>query len=124
MDDARSRHLMYQLVIVSNEPPEENRRRDCSSAAGRDTITKKNIRVRVSMFIRSKPEQILASFVEPGQLEKFWLLKADAPLRIGLAVKWKFLVEGAEDAVTATVMDVGKKLAWTWSDGSTVTIDF
>lgn len=84
----------------------------------------KNVRARVSLFIQSPPERIFASFVEPDHLTKFWLSKASAPLQIGEAVHWNFLVEGAEDEATATVMDEGKRLAWTWSDGSKVSIDF
>ena len=82
------------------------------------------IRARVSMFIQASPEQVYAAFVEPAQLTKFWLSDAAGPLRIGEAVHWKFLVEGAEVDTTATVMELGNALEWRWSDGTDVAIAF
>lgn len=37
---------------------------------------------------------------------------------------WNFLVDGAEIDATATVMEEGCRLAWDWSDGTKVSIDF
>ena len=76
------------------------------------------------MFIEAPPELVYDAFVEPDQLTKFWLSKAEGPLAIGQAVHWNFLVEGAEADTVATSMERGKRLAWTWKDDSKVQIDF
>jgi uncharacterized protein YndB with AHSA1/START domain len=85
---------------------------------------KRKVRARVTMFIQAPPEKVYAAFVEPEQLTKFWLSKASGPLRMGAAVHWNFMVEGAEIDTTATAMEKGRKLAWDWSDDSKVSIDF
>jgi uncharacterized protein YndB with AHSA1/START domain len=85
---------------------------------------KRKVRARVTMFIQAPPEKVYAAFVEPEQLTKFWLSKASGPLRMGAAVHWNFMVEGAEIDTTATAMEKGRKLAWDWSDQCKVSIDF
>lgn len=82
------------------------------------------IQARVTMLIQAQPEDVYAAFVEPDQLTRFWLSKASGPLRIGKTVHWSFLVEGAKTDTTATTMEPGQKLAWDWSDGNKVSIDF
>ena len=84
----------------------------------------REVRARVTMLIQDSPENVYAAFVDPKQLTKFWLSKASGPLRIGTAVHWKFMVEGAEVDTTATAMEEGERLAWDWSDGSKVSIEF
>lgn len=81
-------------------------------------------KARVSMFIQASPERVYRAFVEPHELVRFWLSRADAPLALGKTVHWNFLVEGAEVDTTAKAMDVGRRLAWDWSDGTSVSIDF
>lgn len=83
----------------------------------------KDVQARVTMFIQAPPEEVYAAFIEPQQLTKFWLSKVSGPLNLGKAVHWNFMVEGAEIDATATKMEPGKKLAWKWSDKSTVSID-
>jgi uncharacterized protein YndB with AHSA1/START domain len=82
------------------------------------------IHARVTMLIQAQPEDVYAAFVEPDQLTRFWLSKVSGPLRIGKTVHWSFMVEGAKIDTTATTMEPGKKLAWDWSDGNKVSIDF
>ena len=84
----------------------------------------RSIHARVTMLIQAQPEDVYAAFVEPDQLTRFWLSKASGPLRIGKTVHWSFMVEGAKIDTTATTMEPGQKLAWDWSDGNTVSIDF
>lgn len=81
------------------------------------------VKARVSMFIQAPPDRVYDAFVEPDQITKFWLSKASGPLRVGLAVHWNVMVEGAEIEATATEMDKGRRLAWDWSDHSKVSID-
>ena len=81
-------------------------------------------RARVTMFIEAAPDKVYLAFVEPEKITKFWLRKASAPLQLGKTVHWNFLVDGAECDTTATVMDEDRSLAWDWSDGTKVSIDF
>lgn len=81
-------------------------------------------RARVTMFIEAQPEKVYAAFVKPDQLTKFWLSKSDARLQLATPVHWSFLVDGAEIDTTATVMEEGRRLAWNWSDGTKVSVDF
>jgi uncharacterized protein YndB with AHSA1/START domain len=82
------------------------------------------VSARVTMFIQASPQNVYAAFVEPEQLTKFWLSKAGGPLRLGAAVHWNFMIDGAEIDTTATAMEEGKRLAWDWSDGTKVLIEF
>lgn len=81
-------------------------------------------RARVSMFIDARPNEVYDAFVEPDKLTEFWLSNAAAPLAVGQPVHWNFLVEGAKSETTATTMEPGRRLAWDWSDGTEVSIDF
>jgi uncharacterized protein YndB with AHSA1/START domain len=83
-----------------------------------------HVRAKVTMLIQAPPEKVYMAFVEPQQLTQFWLSKASGPLRVGTTVHWNFWVEGAEVSTTATIMDIGRKLSWDWSDKSKVSIDF
>lgn len=83
-----------------------------------------DLEAKVTMFIQAPPEEVYAAFVEPRVLTQFWLSTASAPLRLGVPVHWTFMVKGAEVDTTATTMKDGKTLAWDWSDGSAVVIDF
>ena len=76
------------------------------------------------MFIDAAPNQVYAAFVDPDKITNFWLSRAAAPLQLDTAVHWEFLLQGAEIDTTATVMDEGCRLAWDWSDGTKVSIDF
>lgn len=78
----------------------------------------------VSMLIRKPARECFDAFVEPRMLEKFWLKSASAPLAAGAVVRWEFLVEGAHDDVTVTAFRRDEHLAFRWSDGVDVTIDF
>ena len=78
-------------------------------------------KARVSLIVRAPPEAIVAAFIEPAQLTRFWLSAASGPLALGVAVRWEFLVPGAVAQTTATRLDP-RAIAWTWDDGSTVDI--
>lgn len=80
-----------------------------------------NTTARVSMIVRAPPASIIAAFVEPAQLTRFWLSAASGPLALGVAVRWEFLVPGAVAQTTATRLEP-EAIAWTWDDGSTVEI--
>jgi uncharacterized protein YndB with AHSA1/START domain len=84
----------------------------------------KNIRARVTMLIEAAPRKVYSAFVEPDQLMQFWLGNSSAPLELGKSVHWHFMVEGAEIHTTAKIMEEGCRLAWDWSDGTKVSIEF
>jgi uncharacterized protein YndB with AHSA1/START domain len=81
------------------------------------------IRAQVSMLIKASASRIYDAFIDPENLTKFWLSSASAPLRVGRAAHWEFMVKGAVDDVTATRLEAGTKISWRFSDGSTVEID-
>ncbi|MDB5663633.1 SRPBCC domain-containing protein [Cypionkella sp.] len=83
----------------------------------------KQPQVRVTMFVDVAPEDVYTAFTEPDWLCGFWLAQADGPLRVGQAVKWTFMVTGAEATVTARRMVPSHQIIWDWDDGSTVQID-
>ena len=78
---------------------------------------------RVSMLIKASPKQIYDAFVQPELLRQFWLHSADGELQLDRPARWTFLVQGAEDLVTALALEDARKVAWRWSDGSTVTVE-
>lgn len=75
------------------------------------------------MLIRAPRSAVYRAFVEPEGLTGFWLASSSGPLRLGAVVHWEFLVPGAAAETTATRLDADRTIAWSWSDGSTVTID-
>jgi uncharacterized protein YndB with AHSA1/START domain len=75
------------------------------------------------MLIKAARESIYECFVEPDRLTRFWLASASGPLSVGKTVDWAFLVAGATARAAATQLVPGTRVAWRWSDGSTVTID-
>ena len=83
----------------------------------------KSHRARVSMIIHAPPPDIVSAFVEPDRLTRFWLSSSSAPLAVGTAVHWKFMVPGAEIDTTATRLDESRGIGWKWPDGTTVDID-
>lgn len=81
------------------------------------------LRARVSMIIRAPAADIISAFVDPLKLAGFWLSSSSGPLAVGTVVHWQFMVPGAEVDTTATILVPERKLAWRWSDGTTVDID-
>lgn len=80
------------------------------------------IRARVSMLIEAPAADIYRAFIDPEWLIRFWLSHASGPLAEGQIVRWAFMVEGAADEVTVTQLEAGRRIAWRWSDGSTVAV--
>jgi uncharacterized protein YndB with AHSA1/START domain len=82
------------------------------------------IEARAEMLIRSSAQSCFDAFANPDTIVKFWLDKTSGPLAPGAVVIWQFMVPGAEDTVTVTDFSPPGHLALTWSDGSTVEMDF
>lgn len=79
---------------------------------------------RVEMLIRSSAPSCFDAFVNPDIIVKFWLDKTSGPLKPGATVTWHFMVPGAEDSVTVTELSSPARLAFDWSDGIHVAMDF
>jgi len=79
---------------------------------------------RAEMLIRSSAQSCFDAFVNPDTIVKFWLDKTSGPLKPGAAVTWQFMVPGAEDTVTVKEFSAPHRLAFDWSDGIHVAMDF
>ena len=86
-------------------------------------MTNNILRAHVSMIIRSSPQRIVAAFVAPDTLTRFWLSSSTAPLALGFTAIWEFMVSGAQVDTTATRLEPERGISWNWSDGTTVDID-
>lgn len=80
-------------------------------------------KARVSMIIQASGEDIISAFISPETLTQFWLFSSSAPLSVGVAVHWRFMVAGAEARTTATRIEPGRRVSWAWDDGSTVDVE-
>ncbi len=79
---------------------------------------------KVSQLINCVPEAAFDAFVDPGTLTRFWLESASAPLTEGGSATWHFLVPGAVDTLTVTELVRPRAIGLTWSDGSTLRLEF
>jgi len=79
---------------------------------------------RAEMLIRSSAQSCFDAFVNPDTIVKFWLDKTSGPLKPGATVKWTFMVPGAEETVTVTDFSSPSRLAFHWSDGIHVDMQF
>ncbi len=75
-----------------------------------------------AQLIRCPPAEVYRGFVEPDLLTKFWLSAASGPLELDATVHWSFMVEGAEVDTHATALEVAKRIAWEWPDGTSVEV--
>lgn len=74
---------------------------------------------QAELLIRRPAAEVYQAFVSPRQLSRFWLAKASAPLAVGKKVRWHFPVPGVSDAVTAKVLEPGRRIVVAWgSDGT------
>ena len=80
--------------------------------------------IECSILIRKPAWEIFRYFIEPSLLSKFWLSSADAPLAVGKAVRWSFMVPGAEAMTTATEIVPSQKISWRWGEASAVSLEF
>lgn len=79
---------------------------------------------KAEMLIRSSAQSCFDAFANPDTIVKFWLDKTSGPLKLGAKVTWHFMVPGAEDSVTVTEFSSPARLAFDWSDGIKVGLDF
>ncbi|HTE43398.1 MAG TPA: hypothetical protein VK629_21440, partial [Steroidobacteraceae bacterium] len=53
-----------------------------------------------------------------------WLKSASGPLANDTKVEWEFMVEGAHETVAVTEFSADRLIAFTWSDGIAVKLEF
>jgi uncharacterized protein YndB with AHSA1/START domain len=76
------------------------------------------------MLIRRPAAEVFDAFVDPGTITKFWLEATSGPLALGARVEWRFMVPGVTERVTVTGFQPPHRIAFDWSDGISVGIDF
>jgi uncharacterized protein YndB with AHSA1/START domain len=79
---------------------------------------------RVAIPIRRPRPEVFASFVDPSTITKFWLQSTSGPLSQGATVEWHFLVPGAVETVSVHEFEINRKIAFSWSEGVGVTLNF
>jgi uncharacterized protein YndB with AHSA1/START domain len=79
---------------------------------------------KAEMLIRRPVAEVFNAFVEPSTLTRFWLDGASGPLAKDARVQWRFMVPGAVETTTVTAFDQPRRIAFDWSDGVHVQLDF
>lgn len=79
---------------------------------------------RVSQLIHCTCADAFMAFADPTRITKFWLASASAPLALSARLEWEFMVPGARDMVTVTEFLPERSIAFTWSDGTGVALNF
>lgn len=79
---------------------------------------------KVALPIRRPASEVFSSFVDPPKLARFWLQSASAPLSMGATVEWRFMVPDAVETVTVHELQLDQRIAFSWSDGVRVCMDF
>jgi uncharacterized protein YndB with AHSA1/START domain len=75
-------------------------------------------RARVTMLIEASAKDVYDAFIEPEILSRFWLSRSSGPLRVGEAVVWDFMVDGASAQTIATRLHTHSHIEWQWPDGA------
>src|SRR5687767_11378598 len=79
---------------------------------------------RASQLINCQVGQAFDAFIDPAKITQFWLDSASAPLAQNAKVTWHFMVPGAVETATVDEFQPGKLIAFTWSDGLKVRLEF
>jgi uncharacterized protein YndB with AHSA1/START domain len=79
---------------------------------------------KAEMLIRRPIAEVFQAFVDPSTLTRFWLDGASGPLAKDARVQWRFMVPGAVETTTVTAFDEPQHIAFDWSDGIHVQLDF
>ena len=79
---------------------------------------------KAEMLIRRPVTEVFNAFVSPDTITKFWLEGTTGPLAKGAQVKWRFMVPGATETVNVTDFQEPHRIAFDWSDGISVAMDF
>ena len=84
----------------------------------------KNPIAKVSQLIRCPVTDAFDAFVDPGRITQFWLTATSAPLIEGADATWQFMVPGATERTRVTESKRPHRIAFDWSDGTSVRLDF
>jgi uncharacterized protein YndB with AHSA1/START domain len=79
---------------------------------------------RVSQLITCTTGQAFDAFVNPAKITQFWLASVSAPLSRNGTATWRFMVPGAVDTITVDELQPASLIALSWSDGSTLRLEF
>jgi uncharacterized protein YndB with AHSA1/START domain len=79
---------------------------------------------KATMLIRRPVAEVFDAFVDPGKITKFWLEATTGPLAKNAKVNWHFMVPGATEVVTVTAFDNQRRIAFDWSNGTSVDMNF
>ena len=77
-----------------------------------------------STLIHRPIADVFDAFVDPGTITKFWLADTTGPLAPDARVTWTFMVPGAKDDVTVVAFEKDRHIAFDWSDGISVNLNF
>lgn len=84
----------------------------------------KSLSVTVSQLVRRPVAEVFRAFVDPDKITQFWLQAASGPLAQDARVHWDFMVPGATERVSVTEFKPPCRIAFDWSDGINVSLDF
>lgn len=76
------------------------------------------------MLVRCPVAEVFDAFVSPARITRFWLEATTGPLAKDARVEWRFMVPGATEVVTVTGFDDQHRIAFDWSNGVSVSMDF
>lgn len=79
---------------------------------------------KASQLINCPIEEAFNAFVDPGKITQFWLASTSAPLSQNAKVTWHFLVPGAVETAVVDEFQPARLIAFTWSDGLKVRLEF
>jgi len=83
-----------------------------------------NLVARASQLIQCRTQDAFDAFVDPGKITQFWLDSASAPLSRNAKATWHFMVPGSTETVTVDELESPRLIAFTWSDGVKVRLEF
>ena len=84
----------------------------------------KSLTANASQLIRCAVSEAFDAFVDPTKITQFWLEATSAPLAKDAEVTWHFMVPGATERVKVTEFSPAHRIAFGWSDGVSVRLDF
>ena len=79
---------------------------------------------KVSQLMRGSAAEAFDAFVDPVRITQFWLAATSAPLSEGADVTWQFMVPDATERTRVTELKRPHRIAFNWSDGVSVRLDF
>jgi uncharacterized protein YndB with AHSA1/START domain len=84
----------------------------------------RNSTAKVSQLLACSTDKAFDAFVDPALITQFWLDSTSAPLSKNSTATWHFKVPGAKDTVTVDEFEPPSLIALSWSDGSTLRLEF